>query len=503
MKTIFNIAKTLLIALVLLTTNTVNAQTQEQIYMGLRLPQMSSTDRENIGVSKFPQHAKGQMIFNTETNFVQYWNGDKWIQLESKEDVLKHIVNNFSTELGPEFIEYITNNINNGKFGDSILQYIITNIDQAFTDSVMNNVIVTSMNNLLTITKIGSSEFRFTVNIDSIMTQLLNNEEFITNLGNELIENNEFITNMFKDSSFTQNLETFIENTVLTEEFITNLFKDSSFTQNLETFIENTILTEEFITNLFKDSSFTQNLENFVETFILTEEFITNITNLIELNEEHLTEVLKYIQDSSLTLINQTFTNEVMSNVSFTSLDKTVGIETTATATGYTVDFSVVVPTATTVSGARGIEIKKTDANYEVALPQGQKNDQIMVWNNDKWVVADQLSRVRQITIPVENGTFSTERFTFFGETTTATNLKAVSIEPVFTGTNQLTRSMYLKVAASAQIEGGIIQWMVNIENNNYRPDNTFTLSHVVISYTSSDEDIKAGNQGYVKHLGF
>jgi len=469
MKTISNITKTILAVLVLLTTSIVNAQTQERVYMGLRLPQMSNADRESIGVRDFPQHAKGQMIFNTETDFVQYWDGDRWIQLESKEEILNHIVNNFSTELGPELIEFITNNINNGDLGDVIIQYIITNIDQHFTDAVMDNVIITSMNNLLTVTKIGSSEFRLEVDIDLIMNQLLNKEEFIT--------------------------------------------------------------------KLFENNHFTENLENFIENFVLTEEFITSITNLIDLNDEHLAQVLKHIQDNRLTLVNQEFTNEVMSNVTYTSLDNSVDIETTATSTGYTVDFSVnaatvmddviiksedgtviinrsesniidlsvVIPPSTTVSGARGIEINQTDANYEVALPQGQKNDQIMIWNDDRWVVSDQLSRVRQITIPVENGTFSTEHLTFYGNTTSGTNLRVVSVEPVFSNLLSLAaRRQFLNVSTNAQVLNNVIEWTVEIKNANFNPATTMTLASVVISYISdSPADISPDQQSRFKWVGF
>jgi len=49
---------------------------------GLRLPQMTTDERDSITTSDFKTNplAKGLMIFNTTTNGVDIWNGTVWIE---------------------------------------------------------------------------------------------------------------------------------------------------------------------------------------------------------------------------------------------------------------------------------------------------------------------------------------------------------------------------------------------------------------------------------------
>ena len=54
-----------------------------QITQGLKLPQLTEAQRDQIQKQGDPNnlYAEGQVIFNTDTNCLEFWNGDKWISL--------------------------------------------------------------------------------------------------------------------------------------------------------------------------------------------------------------------------------------------------------------------------------------------------------------------------------------------------------------------------------------------------------------------------------------
>jgi hypothetical protein len=147
MKTNSTIGKMLAAALVLvLTTGVVNAQ--NKIYLGLRVPQMTTEDRAKIDAENNELNARGQLIFNIDSAALQYWNGDDWVQILDDKSFLNYITTHFSKELGDTILEYITNNFPN-KLGDTILNYFINNMTQEFTDSVMSNVSITGENGIV------------------------------------------------------------------------------------------------------------------------------------------------------------------------------------------------------------------------------------------------------------------------------------------------------------------------------------------------------------------
>ena len=78
MKTILHFSQTLVLAMVLGLTATSVAHAQDKIYLGTRVPQMSTQERSNIGAEIHSQNARGQLIFNTDSAMLQYWNGDLW-----------------------------------------------------------------------------------------------------------------------------------------------------------------------------------------------------------------------------------------------------------------------------------------------------------------------------------------------------------------------------------------------------------------------------------------
>jgi hypothetical protein len=199
-----SIIRKMLIVALLGSTIAVNAQ--NKIYLGLRVPQLNTTERGQIGAESNQNNAKGQLIFNKDIGKLQYWDGTKWVQSDEADvnvtsnnktvgvvangtdfdlsvnakvvadslskqisktilgdSILKYITQNldnetynlgdeiqnyisknFSTELGDTLLTYITNNFPT-KLGDEILKHITENVTQELTDSIMKNVTVTGV----------------------------------------------------------------------------------------------------------------------------------------------------------------------------------------------------------------------------------------------------------------------------------------------------------------------------------------------------------------------
>jgi len=48
---------------------------------GLRLPQLTNTERNVLAVSATDVLSRGLIIFNTDTHCIEFWNGTKWVSL--------------------------------------------------------------------------------------------------------------------------------------------------------------------------------------------------------------------------------------------------------------------------------------------------------------------------------------------------------------------------------------------------------------------------------------
>jgi hypothetical protein len=158
------------------------------------------------------------------------------------------------------------------------------------------------------------------------------------------------------------------------------------------------------------------------------------------------------------------------------------------------------------ITGANGIQIEGSGtSNITVKLPEGEKEGQILTWDNTTsvWKSADQTPSVKQATIAVENGTFDTKNLIFYGTTSVATaNLKVVAIEPVFS--NSAMRRNFLSIDATVQVVGNAAEWTVNVENRNISSANQCTLQSVVISYICDDIAELANNtQGITEISGY
>jgi hypothetical protein len=331
MKTFLKIRKILLVAIALiLATNVINAQDRRSVHMGQRLPQMTTIDRAEIGAEANSDQARGQLIFNTDSNALQYWDGTVWVSLISPDSIFKHIVNNFSDELGDTIISHIINNFSK-ELGDTIISHIINNFSKELGDTIISHI-----------------------------------------------------------------------------------------------------------------------AKNF------TDELGDTILNYITHN------------------VTQDLTDSIMAKV--------------------------------TIDGKYGIKVEGSGtSNIEISLPKGESDGQLLVWKGEEWVQEDLTTRVKQLSITITDGKFTTENLIFYGKTSGITgSLRVVSIEPVFS--NIINRRQFLRVDASYQVDSvdNAVEWTVSIENRNFSPGNENELQRVIISYISSDPaGLAEGTRGSLQLAGY
>ncbi|MDR0437128.1 MAG: hypothetical protein LBH22_02360 [Bacteroidales bacterium] len=455
---------------------------------GLLLPRValvSATDFLPLSA-----HVRGMYVYNTATAKgvspgVYYNDGTKWIRIMGDSDA-----------------------------GLTILNYLINNLTQEFVDSIMAHVSIASADNTVNVVGSGTSDIDLGVNIDVIADSLLNNEIFITNLIDSLVTNNYFTDSIMANVSITSddntvniigsgtsdidlavnmatvidiliNNSTFIQNLVTDQTFIdsiTNLFAGEKFIDSLihnlflsETFmdslIHNLFLSETFmdslIHNLFLSETF---MDSLIHNLFLSETFMDSIMHNLLINEMFMDSILNYITNN----VTQELTDSIMANVK--------------------------------IKGDNGIIVEGSGtSDITVKLPEGDREGQILVWDNtlSTWGPAEP-TVIKQATITVDNGTFDTKNLVFYGTTSTTTKpLKVISIEPVFS--NVVKRREFLHTDATVQVVGGnTAEWTVSIDNRNFSLDNTFTLVSVIISYICEDlTPLADDTQGFIEIVGY
>ena len=432
MKSILTILKASVLTLILgLTINSVNAQ--QSIYMGLRLPQMSDAQRTNIGAEAHAQEARGQMIFNTDSNALQYWTGTEWAILVDHESILNHIVNNITQEfidsiligltiespdqtirvvrVGPTHIELsvdittiadslvnnawfvenlITTLFENSTFIDSLVNNLVNNstfitelvTNQQFIDSIVNNLV----NNPTFITELVTNQ-QF---IDSIVNNLVNNPTFITELVNneffitELINNNQFIDSIINN---LVNNQTFITELVNNDFFITELVNNNTFIDSIinnltnnETFIENLVINQQFIDSIVNNLV---NNETFIENLVVNQQFIDSIINNLTNNEtfiENLVVNQQFMDSIVNNLINnQTFIDSMVNNIVNDQTFLTEIINNLSM--NITQEFADSIMAKVAITGERGITvIGSGTSDMIVTLPEGGANNHVLTW---------------------------------------------------------------------------------------------------------------------------
>ena len=542
MNKIKTLLKTMLITALVCITTMINAQT-ERMYLGMRVPQMSNEDRGKIGVEGNTTTARGQLIYNTTVNALQFWNGTKWETLNEEDERVEITSNGTiiveqdgqkfalrvdisvigdSLLLNETFVTNLIDTLVNNEtfitnFGDEMITYITNNVTEEMTTEIMKNVTIYSKDGSVIVNRNpeeGITEFDLRVDMTSIIEALLKNEEFITQLGDVLFTE-EFIeflvTNLFENKEFTTKLEEFIETFVTNETFITNLFDNSEFINILtshEDFItnivnelttNNTFLIELANSNTFIDELITY--EYFVEKLFTNNIFVTNIITELTTSELFIDELFynDYFVNNLIENLttNETFITELVTNDHFiTNLEQLF-----VNNSEFVENIINSIVEKLDIVGVRGIEVTKNDGQITVGITAGERANQVLTWNGTTWVAAEQTSRVRQIEIPV-NEDFSHESFMVYGTTATANGLVVVAIEPVFE--NRMHRRNFLTVDASVEVVGSTAEWSVTIENRNFQESNKNKLVGVVISYISSDlVDLGHGTQETQYFAGF
>ena len=220
-----SIHRKLVLAAVLLTATVAGAQ----IYKGIRVPQLNTIERANLGAETNPVNAQGQMIFNTDAGELQYWEGSHWTSVAAAKDTVVGnevtgaanetlirtgegtsaspyklrvniasvgdslmsnpvYVTNFAdsianyisnTYLGDSIAQYISNNFENTTLGDTILKYISTNINNTYLgDSIIklineNAVVEITGSNGVIITENGQGSMDVSLPDGSANNQIL------------------------------------------------------------------------------------------------------------------------------------------------------------------------------------------------------------------------------------------------------------------------------------------------------------------------------------------
>ena len=138
--------------------------------------------------------------------------------------------------------------------------------------------------------------------------------------------------------------------------------------------------------------------------------------------------------------------------------------------------------------------------NQPVSASTPTATGQVLTWNGTAWTAIKPASAVKRVTIPVANGAFTTESRVYNGiltETTAA--IQVTGIQAIFQ--DRARRSTYLMVDASAEEVGNVVQWTVSILNRNIDINNTMTLQSVIISYICDDADAPANDEQSYQEL--
>ena len=434
--------KTIFLATLILTlasvTSGVSAQTTN-IYMGLRLPQMNTQQRANIGAEANPAQARGQMIFNTDSGALQYWTGTEWTVLLDHESILNHIVNN---------------------------------ITQEFIDSILIGLTIESPDQTIRVVRVGPTHIELSVDITTIADSLVNNAWFVENLITTLFENNTFIDSLINN---LVNNQTFIDSMV--NNFLTHNYFMDSIVNNLvnnQTFIDS--MVNNFLTHSYFMDSIVNNLVN-NQTFIdsMVNNFLTH----------------SYFMDSIVNnlLNNNTFLDSIINNIAMNITSELVdSIMANVSIIG---NRGVIV----TGSGTRNIAITLPEGQREGEVLTWDNT--LEVWRPAETAV------IRQLVIPVQNGNFTTENLIFYGVTSTSTNpLQVVNIEPVFSN-NQARRTFLRVDASvtvqSNAAEWSVSIENRNFVPTNHFSLTSVIISYI----SSDVPALTSDSQGFIQILGF
>jgi len=398
MKTTTNIIRKAILAAIICIASVATAQT---VYKGLRVPQLTTEERTNIGAESIGTPAAGQQVFNLSSKQMEYFDGTKWVTVTSEDDVLNvasddqtvtvsgsgtsdidlsvnvktvanklskeisttilgdsilsyivqnidnkdynigetvqnYINNHFSEELGSTIQNYINNNFSED-LGKNVLAYITDNVTQELTNNIMAKVKIASKDNSVKVDGSGTSNIDLSVDITTVGNSLVNDNTFVTNMGGKLVSNETFVTNM-GDELVTNNQ--FMKN-------ITNVLYDDTYLKQLIDSLAEAIknggdtdgLIQQIVNQITNSNTYIEQLGDKIQNYItnnFSKELGDKILNYITLNaDENLTNsIMKYVE----------------------------------------------------VTGTRGIQISGSGTrSIGITLPDASANDDVLTWNGSAW----------------------------------------------------------------------------------------------------------------------
>jgi hypothetical protein len=434
--------KLVIAALTFAAVAVISAQTV--VTTGLKTPRLSTAERNTIQTGGNP-YAKGQVIYNTDNDLLEYWNGTRWV---------------------------------------------------ADRDSIVGNEVTDAADATLTRSGAGTalSPYKLKANTAAIGDSLLANNNFITNLGDTVLNNNHFVTNVI------DTLKSYLEdnNTLYTAGDGLKL-TGTGFSANYK------VIADSIAANYFQsgdalyDSVATMigNVSTGVTTVNVTANGLVqtgtsaNVTlalpagttsgEVLKYNgtkwEAGTDTDTKYTAGTGLTLSGTTF-----------SLDQAV--------VGAQIHDSlqnVINTKVDTIANRGGMTIDKTDnENYKLGLIPGTAAEQILKWNatTSKWELASAQSVIKKMTVTLTTlNNFTVESVGYTGTTGTSTNnIEVIGIKPVITSPSGDAFIIdYLTVSATAKVVSNAIAYAVKIQNANMLNTQNYTVGSIDIYYTCSD----------------
>ncbi|MDR0873086.1 MAG: hypothetical protein LBN27_06410 [Prevotellaceae bacterium] len=477
MKTKFTVKK-MFLAAVLFATTAVSAQV---VYKGLRVPQMSTSDRTSIGAETNPANAKGQQIFNLTTGKMEYWNGTKWVS-----DTLKAGAGNG--------LEVYTNGIDSVYYGlpagDATNKVLVWNDASKLWEKNTISAVITETTT--TLAKSGN-DFVYTNETGTPVTLTpgvvkAGGKYGITVTGSET------------DSVGIELPAGTTGGQVLkwngTDAWAAGADNNTEYTAGRGLALNGTVFSADsaVIASIAKledtDTKYSagRGLALTGTTFAVDSAVIAGIAKLEDTNTT-------YTAGTNITIDGSNV-------ISSTNTTYTAGTGLTLTGTQFSLDQAVVgaqihdslanvINTKVdTIANRGGLTIDKSDdKNYKVGLVAGTAANQIMKWNNttSKWELTTVDELVKSVSATTNTAvTFNSHLF--YGEIAiTDANTKIVSITPNIAGDADFIAENF-DISVSARVVGSNkIVWTLRVKNDNINSALSATVNGVTINYISTD----------------
>ncbi|GHT59007.1 hypothetical protein FACS18945_5220 [Bacteroidia bacterium] len=417
---------------------------QTVVTTGLKTPRLNTVERNTIQTSGNP-YAKGQVIYNTDNDFLEYWNGTRWV---------------------------------------------------ADRDSIVGNEVTDAADATLTRSGAGTalSPYKLKANTAAIGDSLLANNTFITNLGDTLLNNNHFVTNVI------DTLKSYLEdtNTLYTAGDGLKL-TGTEFSANYK------VIADSIAANYFKSGDALYDSIAIMIGNVSTGVTAVNVTanGLVQTGTSaNVTlalpagttsgQVLKY--NGTKWEAGADNDTKYQAGTGLTLSGTTFSLDPAAVGAQIRDSLANVINTKVdTIANRGGLTIDKSDnKNYKLGLIPGTAADQILKWNagTSKWELATAQSVIKKITVTLTTlNNFTVESVGYAGTTgTSANNIEVIGIKPVITSPSGDAFIIdYLTVSATAKVVSNAIAYAVKIQNANMLGTQNYTVGSIDIYYTCSD----------------